>query len=403
MATTERVDAGPRGYLAADWWTVATAGKLSDRFDLFNRDAMTKLRRILDAVVLYDRVIIPTDDFFSLVVLVEHIGDHALIELLDSEIISFVRLVGGLAYAGNGIGLSSFQVKDRDNGFSSPISSPIEAAVQTTLSFVSRRDGRPIDAGLAPRVASRSATLQLSTIMDAVRAETYGDVRGSNELQSLFGIASTDLCRLQGVRPDQMRLYGGLQSPSGHRDAIDCVLALAVSNIELQLSAIVGCTDGATTSPIAHALRAKVRSSAVVSGDEAARAFTQLCDISDIPDIAFAWKHGGLKMRDLLRIRERREGESFRSWFHEECRTDPKGGGHAYASLLRSVPLLDTLPVRLVRWIAASGLGFVPLIGPGLGVAAGALDTFVVPAKSKRAQIKWFIDGFASLADRRST
>jgi len=80
--------------------------------------AFTEDRRlaghILETLFIYDRVIIPTVDYSIIVPLVHWIGIPVLREMLESEAISFVRITGGLGYAGGGHGLMTFELHPGD-------------------------------------------------------------------------------------------------------------------------------------------------------------------------------------------------------------------------------------------------------------------------------------------------
>jgi len=61
---------------------------------------------ILENLLFYNQVIVPTVDFSIIVPLVHWLGVPLFKELLEAEAISFVRTSGSLAYIGNGVGLA---------------------------------------------------------------------------------------------------------------------------------------------------------------------------------------------------------------------------------------------------------------------------------------------------------
>ena len=61
--------------------------------------------QVIEKLLFYDRVVIPTVDFSIVVPLVHWMGIPILRDLLVSEALSFVRFRGTLGYSGNGVGL----------------------------------------------------------------------------------------------------------------------------------------------------------------------------------------------------------------------------------------------------------------------------------------------------------
>ena len=57
-------------------------------------------------MLLYDKVIVPTHDFMSVVILISVFGEDGVAELIENNAVSFVRVKGALAYIGNGGGLA---------------------------------------------------------------------------------------------------------------------------------------------------------------------------------------------------------------------------------------------------------------------------------------------------------
>lgn len=76
---------------------------------------------ILETLLFYDYVIIPTVDYSIIVPLVHWLGVPIFKELLESHAISFVRTTGSLAYIGNGVGLSVFEIRpSKEKGENEP-------------------------------------------------------------------------------------------------------------------------------------------------------------------------------------------------------------------------------------------------------------------------------------------
>ena len=66
---------------------------------------------ILENLLFYNQVIVPTVDFSIIVPLVHWLGAPLFKELLVAHAISFVRTSGILAYIGNGVGLAMIEIR----------------------------------------------------------------------------------------------------------------------------------------------------------------------------------------------------------------------------------------------------------------------------------------------------
>src|SRR5205823_13478116 len=54
------------------------------------------------------------------------------------------------------------------------------------------------------------------------------------------------------------------------------------------------------------------------------------------------------------------------------CRNNPIATGKEYAALLRDVPRIQSMPVKVLRFISTTALGAIPGVGPIVGAVAGA-------------------------------
>lgn len=65
---------------------------------------------ILETLLFYNQIIVPTTDYSTIVPLVHWLGAPLLSEMLAAHAISFVHTSGMLAYIGNGVGLSIIEI-----------------------------------------------------------------------------------------------------------------------------------------------------------------------------------------------------------------------------------------------------------------------------------------------------
>mgnify|MGYP001610257198 CR=1 FL=1 len=96
-----------KSMLAADMWAVFNFDDSNRRYQKFLQQGRPRFTHLLDGLLLYEDVVIPTQDFVSLTVLVGVLGEQAVIDLLEAGDLRFVRLRGAFAYVGNGGGVRS--------------------------------------------------------------------------------------------------------------------------------------------------------------------------------------------------------------------------------------------------------------------------------------------------------
>jgi hypothetical protein len=70
------------------------------------------LSHFASQLLLYEHIIIPTNDFAIVPVLLQWMGRDAFEEALDSATVTFLRRKGSLMYAGNGLGLNEYKLSD---------------------------------------------------------------------------------------------------------------------------------------------------------------------------------------------------------------------------------------------------------------------------------------------------
>src|ERR1035437_123510 len=96
--------------LAASMWPALTFADPNKAYQEFLSVGRPRFNNFLESILLYDEVHVPTDSFMSLTILVGVLGEDAVHALLDCGVLKFLRFRGGLAYIGNGGGLSNFQI-----------------------------------------------------------------------------------------------------------------------------------------------------------------------------------------------------------------------------------------------------------------------------------------------------
>ena len=359
----------PKAILAGDMWAHFDFGDPNARYQKFLSVGRPRFSRLLDSLVLYETVYIPTQDFMSASVLVGVLGDKAVIEMLEAGDIKFVRLRGALAYVGNGGGLLAYEIHAKEGEAHAPFADD-EKALDWALSGLTTKP----DPLVHRLVLRNTKTIGIEKICELIKHETYRDILDSRHLRDAFAIRNTHLDRLVGVKPDQVRVAESYDS-AVVGDEIDTVLRISRANLELHLAMQTGCLDSTTGTPIGHLLRGKRERMQVEQ--KSFESYATLKELAEVPDLSLHVLDSPLELRhyrvaDILGPKHTRDGGEFRTWFHANCRSDPREVAKRYIALLHQSQFVNTLPGKIIRFLVSTGAGF---LGPVAGVMAGAGDS----------------------------
>lgn len=159
-----QISAG-KSMFAGDMWAVFNFDDPNTRYQKFLQQGKPRFTHLLDGLLLYDEVVIPTQDFMSLTILIGVLGERAVIDLLEAGDLRFVRLRGAFAYVGNGGGVLAYEMMDKDK---KPLAcfAEEEDAVAWALGGL---NPAPKDAALPKAVLAKTTTIDANQIQDKVR------------------------------------------------------------------------------------------------------------------------------------------------------------------------------------------------------------------------------------------
>lgn len=384
-----------RQILAANMWAIYNFDDPNLRYERFLSRGRPALKSFIESVLLYDKVIVPTQDFVSLTILVGVLGEEVVLDLLSAGSLGFLRVNGAFCYVGNGGGMKPFEMASGPHGPPCPLCAPLNGAISWALGGLTKKPKDPLLAQLA---LDATTEMNANSVHEEIRHETYMDVLDSTYLRNQFAIRNTDMDHLAGIGPKGVRIYGGPDADAWKGDEIDTVLLLAQANTELRLLDLGGCGDLTTSNPVGHVLKGKAQRT--LGGQAALQAFTVLQDVARVPDIGKGVLSKEVHVRDLLRIKQSRSGEAFREWFHSHCRGDTKSIAKEYIDLLERVPKISSLGVRTIRFILTTLLGAIPGAGPVLGPAAAGTDSFFIQRWLRGSSPKLFIEDLKQVSRR---
>ncbi|MEI7636827.1 MAG: hypothetical protein WCJ37_05935 [Syntrophus sp. (in: bacteria)] len=190
----------------------------------------------------------------------------------------------------------------------------------------------------------------------------------------------------------QVRVIGPGAKPA--ENPVDALLALASYNVELHLSRTFSCDTTSSSSPIGDLLEIKARRLAGATVKSAN--LWSLLEVNGIPELGEANLADKDTLADFLRTRSTRNAEQFREWFHKNGELKEREVLREYISLLREVPWVQSLPLKVLRFVVTTGLGFIPPIGQ----VVSFLDTFMVEKVFRGRSPRFFVDDLSTFYGR---
>lgn len=373
---------------------LADYGPPQTRADNFLRMGRPPIKSFIESLILFDQIVIPTNDYMPLSLLIGILGEKSVLDLLANDTLKFARFKSSIAYAGGGVGVSTIQLFDSDAKTPKYFSANTQDAISVAVGATVAKEKRAISK-LAFQGTSEF-TLEQKT--GDFATSVYSEV-GKN-LSILSHPFHANLKRLPGVSDVDVRGLSGVWEP-GQDDDVFQILRVAQACMESTAALATACDDIYTADQVSNLYRrdlSKLTRQLVIGGQ-----YAELRELSDLPDIAETVLSDKSKLVDIIKLRNSSSGAAFRVWFHDNCVTDPTRTAKEYASLLRSIPTVQTFPAKTIRFIASAAVGVAtlpidPFIGLGAGIAVSGVDAFLVDRLFKGASPKIFIERLADIA-----
>lgn len=352
------------------------------RANSFFQTNIANRAHLISQLLLYETIIVPTNDFGIVPTLINWFGLHNFEEILDAAAIKFVRRKGILGYAGNGNGISAFTIYPgvgrsfdwwQEAIFGENIAASIELQLKQMCPFISGKQRQK----LVEKVNSLSTALAYDNdfFMKNIVHESYTDIM-NNEKLSKFIMAGArkkgnrvDLTRLHGVAPNQMRV---LAQEGLIKDSVDLVLRIAEINMEIIMATAAGNVDIFTSEGSEEILAGKLARYKV--DKSLVEGFTSLLELNNIPDIRQAVISDAIDLSTIWSLRQKKIASQFRKWLREANPQNSRELEKAYVHVLGKTTLADSLPLRTIRFAITSIAG----INPVAGLVVGAIDNFFV-------------------------
>jgi hypothetical protein len=358
---------------------------------LFFADSRNRAH-LAQQLLLYDRLLIPTYDFGIAPVLIGWMGLKTFKDALERHAFGFLRRQGLLGYAGNGNGVSTFEVRPgpgaRWQWWQEALFGASPAAIELQLRTLCPSIGGKKRRALVQAILAETTPVSYDNdfFTKNVVEETYSDIVSNPELRDFVARSippaptPIPLSHLPGVGPDQLRVL----NLDVLNDGIDLVLRVAEINMELVMSAQNSGVDIFASEGADRLLNAKLVRAGYNPADF--QGFVRLLELNAIPDISAAVESGTLTLPEIWKLRKRRVAKHFRRWLRKAQVSDARELEKLYVKTLRKTRLTETLPLRVLRFGLTSAL-------PGAaGVAAGVADTFLVDRAFRGFSPKLFFD-----------
>lgn len=376
--------------LAADLWPMLTTEDGETRLQRFQSRLIAPLDRLLESLVLYDEVVIPTQDFLVVPALTNALGEESVRQLLDSGAVRFLRIKKQFAFV-PGRGASVVMVA-KPSGEMLPYAKELDELMEWIANdCIGTSDPKSFLALLS----SITTELDAEEFTSVIRDESESDVQDSARIREIFELPHANPRNLPAPQ-NNIFMYGGPDMESKNKQ-IQSYLRLVQSNVEVAIAARQECDDISTATALDTILAEKFNRSA--HSDAA----SELFNLSNVPDFSPLVRTGQLPLQDLIALRNSSDGEQFRKWFHESLKSGDSIAKE-YVNLIQRVAPIDSIPAKVVRIIVwtslstAAGSAAGPIgtaVGAGVGLAGSLIDTFALNRLRVGGSAKLFLESLA--------
>jgi hypothetical protein len=361
---------------------------------------LNNVSHLANQLLLYEKIVIPTKDFGIVPILINWLGLKTFNNAIESDTFSFLHRKGLLGYAGNGLGISEFNISRGDSkewqwwqdAMFGEINVAIEQQLKNMCPFISKKERESITYKIISK--SKEVDYDNDFFMKNIVHETYTDIMNNKSLRMFIlqnskrNVNRIDLTRLESVNSNQLRVAHFEEI----KDAIDLVLRIAEINMEIYMSILFDNADLFTSEGAEVLLKDKLIRSHI--GSNYLKSFLSLLELNNVPDIGRAIYNNSLSLADIWKIREKKVSKKFREWLRKATTKDARDIEKLYVESLGDKVLIDSLPLRVIRF-AITGVSGV--LNPALGILAGTVDNFFVDKWLRGYSPKLFFDELSKL------
>jgi len=336
------------------------------------------------------------------------LGDDVFKELLSTNAIVLARHDKWFAYGGNGAGLCYFSVESgADNNPQNPnlgyaYFQPLDEALDVALSLTLPKTDSLNKAILTNLLTDKVVNTPLEELGGSLFEETYNDVLGSPYLRDFMALrnAGRSLSKLKGIKSNTLTFFNPQLQPEGDIGLeIRAVLRVAFENLILAIGTYLEATEIAANEGTLAIVSAKgQRAGAAISGKDA---FTKIQEISGVPDLGKAFASKQLSPKEIINLRESKHCQALRDWMaRQDSSLDSKDIVREYVASIGQPSLLESIPVKLLRFAATTGIG---ALNPVAGGIANLTDSFLLSKWSHTKSPRLFMKQAKLMIEEKET
>jgi len=342
--------------------------------------------RVADYLLMYDQIVIPTGNFQILAVLRFMLGDDILLELLETRTIVFSRFDQWFGYVGTrGVALFTLEQGAENRrpipSIAHSFFTPTDEAIDSAFAAMNPSSTPVIRLRYKRLLLENTVQLDTKTLLDEARVEAYRDIRESVYLQALLSVRNGGRAieNLVGSKTDAVNVCSPHAAPGkSDQPEINTVLQVVFENFLLGLGGSAEVSELTGDSSTLSVLNAKGQRLGFAPLGRAA--FAKIQQISGVPDIGLAFADKRFNARQILDLRSSNHAQSFRNWFAVGSPSATADETlRRYVESVGKPSLVESIPVKVIRFAATTAWGALEPVTAGL---ASAADTFLLS--------KWF-------------
>lgn len=375
---------------AGDLWPLFTTSSGNDRLKNLENNFTDPLETLIESLILYDKIVVPTQDFIVIPAFISALGEDSFRSLIECGAIEFLRLNRIIGFE-SGKGAALFKLQKRE-GQPHPFAADLDWVIDWAVkAFVPTQDPKCLISAISNTVTE----IEEDGIHPVLRKESEDDILESEETRELFSLPKIHP-RDFSVEENKVIFYSNSGQDSSFQ-TVNSYLRLVQTNVELYMSNWIGCDDIASAANLDSILTNKHLRS------QHKEAMSNLMEINRIPDFAPNVRNGTIPLHQIIKLRDSKHCGGFRTWFHENINSaSTKEIAQNYIDLLSSTSVFEKIPNKILRvivWTSASTAAGLVAAGPvgtavgaAVGFSGGLFDAFVMDKLGTKGSPKVFLD-----------
>lgn len=341
-------------------------------------------RAFADLLLLHDTIVLPARDMVAPAFLASSLGVSNIVELLKQRRLQIVRTPGRFVFqtGHSDGGLLTIYDPNRRVATDAPVDQSLSYAAEA-LGIVGSDRSMLINAVLETVVE-----LEMGEDIDAVRKSAIEGFRRSTVWRESFSTANPELLRLPRFSPMTGTLYRPSLNPPS--DPMTTLLNIAQANIDLHISTKFSCDSVSSSTLIGDKVALSL---GVPNSTEHQRAnLYRILEVSRVRDLGAFVLNKPNNMRQLIDVTSSPQAAAFRGWFHESAVAEPDEMLSRYMDVFLKESWLETLPIKVARFVFFQLLGMIP----GVGAVTGAFDALILDRIASKDSPKFFVQSLRS-------